>query len=208
MDGISTTKDRLLRAASRFFAEKGFRDATVAEICQAANANISAVNYHFGDKENLYDAVWRHAFDMTAAAYPIDAGLPNEPTIGDYLYSYANALLHRIFDETENGVFARLLYHEMASPTLALDRIASEVLAPQNEFLFHAVRTSLGESIDEERLRFCIYSIIGQCAFYNFGRPLRERVLGCNAMDEAHIERIARHIANFSLGGLSEIQKS
>ncbi len=207
MNKPKSTKNRLLSAACAVFAEKGYRDATVAEICEVAEANIAAVNYHFGDKETLYDAVWHHAFELTNQAYPVDARLPDNPVLFDYLYSHAIAILHRVFSENETGLFAKLLYREMAAPTLALDRIAKEVLRPQSEFLAAALRTSLGTSIDETQLRLCMHSIIGQCAFYNFSRPLRERVLGCNTMSEEEIERTARHIATFSLGGLKEIQK-
>ena len=126
------TKERVLAAACRIFAEKGFRDATVAEICEAAGANIAAVNYHFGDKERLYDEVWRHAFSLASEAYALDSGLPADPTVEDYLYSYASAILHRIFSEDESGIFAKLLYLEMASPTLALEKIATDVLFPQS----------------------------------------------------------------------------
>ena len=56
--GVSLeTRRRLLDAAGEVFAEKGFAKATVREICQKAEANIAAVNYHFGDKEKLYAAV-------------------------------------------------------------------------------------------------------------------------------------------------------
>jgi TetR/AcrR family transcriptional regulator, regulator of cefoperazone and chloramphenicol sensitivity len=47
------TRLQLLEAAGEVFAEVGFRDATVREICRRADANIAAINYHFGDKENL-----------------------------------------------------------------------------------------------------------------------------------------------------------
>ena len=102
MNPPETTKDRLLAAASAVFADKGYREATVAEICKAADANIAAVNYHFGNKGALYDVVWHHVFDLASSAYPIDGSLPPEnPVLEDYIYSYANALLHRIFSETE-----------------------------------------------------------------------------------------------------------
>jgi AcrR family transcriptional regulator len=202
-----TTKVRLLKAAGEIFAEKGFRAATVAEICYAAGANIAAVNYYFGDKETLYDKVWRHAFGITSAAYPIDGGLPENPELEDYLYSYTNALMHRIFSEAEAGLFPKLLHQEMSNPTLALDRIAEEVLFPQSQFLGKVVHASLKQKVPEEQIRLCMHSIIGQCAFYNFSRPLRERVIGKKTMSEKEIGHIARHIARFSLGGLKEIQK-
>ena len=70
-DPKTNTKERLLKAASEIFAEKGFRDATVAEICEAAEANIAAVNYHFGNKETLYDEVWLRAFTLAVEYYKV-----------------------------------------------------------------------------------------------------------------------------------------
>ena len=207
MEHPATTKDRLLAAACTVFADKGYRAATVAEICTAAKANIAAVNYYFGNKEALYDAVWHHAFDLASSAYPIDGSLPENPVLEDYIYSYANALLHRIFSETETGLFAKLLHQEMSHPTLALERIAEEALLPQSLFLGKVVHAALEQHVSEEQIRLCMNSIIGQCAFFNFSRPLRKHVIGKSTMTEEEIDDIARHIAAFSIGGLKEIRK-
>ena len=59
------TRRRILWAASEVFAEKGFWEATSADICMKANANSAAVNYHFGSKENL----WRACADQLFNAY-------------------------------------------------------------------------------------------------------------------------------------------
>ena len=203
----TSTRERLLSAACVIFAEKGYRDATVAEICEAADANIAAVNYHFGDKETLYDEVWRRAFSIASKAYSLDRGLPVDPSVEDYLYSYASAILHRIFSEDESGLFAKLLYHEMASPTLALNKIASDYLFPQNQQLSSVIEKALRPDFDGQTLMLCKHSIIGQCAFYNFSRPLREKVLGKNILSETEIEQAARHIARFSLGGLNAVKE-
>lgn len=203
----NSTKDRLIQAAAPIFAEKGYRDTTVAEICEAAGANIAAVNYHFGDKESLYDAVWRHAFEVTADKFPLFGKLPDNPTLEDYLYSYAHALMCRIFNDDEPGLFPKLLHLEMSNPTLALDRIGQEVLFPQKQFIGKEIHTFLEPLLTEDEIQLCIYSVVGQCAFYNFSRPLRERILSGKNMNEKEIEKLARHIARFSIGGLKEIQK-
>lgn len=207
MNSPVTTKDRLLAAACEVFADKGFRDSTVAEICDAAEANIAAVNYHFGNKEALYDTVWHHAFALASSAYPIDGNLPENPALEDYIYSFSSALLHRIFSETETGLFAKLLHQEMSHPTLALERIAEEALMPQTHFLGKVVHMALEQHVSEERIRACMNSIIGQCVFFNFNRPLRQHVIGKTTMTEDEIEHTARHIARFSLGGINEVQK-
>ncbi len=207
MSEKQSTKERLRQAACDIFAAKGYHDATVAEICEAAGANIASVNYYFGGKEALYDEVWHHAFAVATEAHPIEGSLPENPSMEDYLHSFAQAILHRIFSADETGRFAKLLYREMASPTLALDRIATEALLPQSQFLGEAIRPWLGTQMKKKELQLCMNSIIGQCVFYNFSRPLRERVMGKKSITEEEIDRIARHIARFSLGGLSAIKE-
>ena len=207
MSGKQTTKERLLQAACGIFAEKGFRNTTVAEICAAADANIASVNYHFGDKEKLYEAVWHCAFSFATEAYPLDGGLPENPGVEDCLHAFASAILHRIFSEDESGLFSNLLYREMASPTLTLKSITKDYLFPQSHYMASVIKDMPGSGFDEPTLFLCIHSIIGQCAFYNFSRPLREHMIGQKTMTESEIDRIARHIARFSLGGIKEIQK-
>ena len=53
------TKDRILNEAENMFAHKGYHGVTVREITESAKCNLAAVNYHFGNKWNLYLAVFR-----------------------------------------------------------------------------------------------------------------------------------------------------
>ncbi len=56
--GAVETKERILDAAERLFAEQGFSGTSMRAITTAAGANLAAVNYHFGSKESLIDAVF------------------------------------------------------------------------------------------------------------------------------------------------------
>jgi AcrR family transcriptional regulator len=66
------TRGRLLDTALEVFAESGYRNAKVADICRRAGTNLAAVNYYFGDKANLYVEAWQHAFN--ACAVPESSG--------------------------------------------------------------------------------------------------------------------------------------
>ena len=51
------TKDRLLDAAERLFGTHGFAETSLRTLTQQAGTNLGAVNYHFGSKEALFQAV-------------------------------------------------------------------------------------------------------------------------------------------------------
>ena len=93
------TRRQLLEAAGEVFAEAGFRDATVREICRRAGANIAAVNYHFGDKETLYAEVLRYAQQKALEKYPPLLGVAADAPPEEKLRAFVRSFLLRIFDK-------------------------------------------------------------------------------------------------------------
>lgn len=59
----TSTKDRILDAAELLFADQGFEGTSMREITTEAGVNLAAVNYHFGSKERLLEAVVRRITD-------------------------------------------------------------------------------------------------------------------------------------------------
>src|SRR6266571_2732822 len=57
------TKDRILDAAESLFMEHGFEATSLRSITAAADVNLAAVNYHFGSKEELFQAVLTRRLD-------------------------------------------------------------------------------------------------------------------------------------------------
>ncbi len=55
---IAPTKERILDAAESLFAHHGFHTTSLREITGKADVNLAAVNYHFGSKEALLEAVF------------------------------------------------------------------------------------------------------------------------------------------------------
>lgn len=48
------TKEKILKIAHELFSEKGYDGVSVREISKAAGVNISAISYHFENKESLF----------------------------------------------------------------------------------------------------------------------------------------------------------
>ncbi|MEO6565431.1 MAG: helix-turn-helix domain-containing protein, partial [Casimicrobiaceae bacterium] len=61
--GAAATKDRLLDAAEALFMEHGFEATSLRLITATAGANLAAANYHFGSKEELFQAVLTRRLD-------------------------------------------------------------------------------------------------------------------------------------------------
>ena len=56
------TRDRIIKAAERLFAERGDDHTSIRAIVAKARVNQAAINYHFDGKDGLYREVLRQRF--------------------------------------------------------------------------------------------------------------------------------------------------
>lgn len=202
---MSETTQRLLEAAGEVFAEKGFRSATIREICDRAKTNVAAVNYHFHDKEGLYVRVMEYWTRAGEENFPTDLGLGPNPTAEDRLRAFVRSFLFRILDKGQPAWLSRLMAREMAEPTVALDRVIDDVYRPLMERLTEIVRSLLGPAVTLEQVRLCGRSIVGQCLHYYHARPVIEKMTPDFKYESADLERVAEHITQFSLAALRQL---
>jgi AcrR family transcriptional regulator len=200
------TRRQLLEAAGAVFAEAGFRDATVREICRRAGANIAAVNYHFGDKEKLYVEVLRYAHGRALEKYPPLLGVAADAPPEKKLRAFVHSLLLRIFDKGPTAWHGKLMSREMIEPTAALDSLVEERMRPMAGQLWQIVADILGCPLNHERVRLCAFSVVSQCVFYHHCRAVVSRLFPKDeALDAAGIERLADHITRFSLAAMKNL---
>lgn len=198
------TRQRLLEAAGEVFAEKGFRSATVREICRRAGANVAAVNYHFGDKERLYIAVLNFTFSVANQNYPLDPCGEEGAGPEARLQAFVSAYLQRLLDCNGRVWHGKLIARELFEPTPALSVIVDEMVHPLLSLLIDIVRDFLGTAADAETVKLHARSILGQCLFYFYTRSLIELMNPNLIFDREQIETLADHIFRFSLPALKQ----
>ena len=199
------TKQKLLDIACRVFAEKGFREAKITDICRQAEANVAAVNYYFGDKESLYVAAWRQAIEqfITSDTLP-PAHLP--PT------ERLRMAIHRIIRKTlipdqECGYFRRLELMELANPTGLIDETWNAYVAPRKQEMLKIIRDILGRAASEGAVRLCTMSIVNQCRGILMMQNSRLEAFYDESLTPERIEQIAEHVTRFSIAGIKAVQR-
>ncbi len=204
-DGLQTQK-KLLKVAAEVFAEKGYRDTTVAEICQRSGSNVAAINYHFGGKDSLYAAVWKKAFEEALAVYPPEGHLPADAPPAARLRALIHSHLHRILDHGRLGHAGQILLRELSCPTEVIHQVRRDLISPLQKLTRGIIMELLGPQASEQQIGFCEMSVIHQClaigfregklpAFLPKGRPIAEI-----------IDALADHITRFSLAGIAVVQ--
>jgi AcrR family transcriptional regulator len=204
---LDTKSDRIVDAAGELFAERGFDGTTVRDICQAADANVAAVNYYFGDKQRLYvEAVVRaHRRRMERVKLPEwSADTPPEQKLGDFIKTF----IRRVRSGPDDTWHTRLIMREIGNPSAACAELVQSSIRPQFEILLSILVELLPEETDQEKLRLTAFSIVGQCLFYHFADPVIRNLLSAEDYSSLDIDKLAEHITEFSLQTIRERARS
>jgi TetR/AcrR family transcriptional regulator, regulator of cefoperazone and chloramphenicol sensitivity len=197
------TRGRLLRAAAEVFAEHGYEDATIREICSRAGANVALVHYYFGDKLMLYTEVLRFSRRCGQGLQPAQ-GWPAvedpEQALRDTIYLMIE---HAFETGAQTSLRFRLMMHEFAQPSVATHRVIDELLRPIYDRLREIVGQILKLPAGHEKTRLAVHSILGQVAHFAHGLPVLSRLWPEMKMTPEQRQMVANHIANFSLAYLA-----
>jgi AcrR family transcriptional regulator len=192
------TRTKLLDAAGEVFAEVGYYDATVRQICARAGANVAAVNYHFRDKLGLYTEVLRQAVGAVQNE-AIRKALDDNAAPEEVLRQAIRAMFQKMCGSDRPDLRFGLMAHELAHPTPALSRVIDEAIRPIYSRLREIIGTILRLPSDNETTRLCTISVVGQIVHYAHARPVLALLWPKLKMTPTQVEQIANHIAEFSL---------
>jgi len=199
-DSTETTRQRLLDTAEQLFAERGFQATTMRAVTAAAGANIAAVNYYFGSKQALLEAVMHRALEpiVEERTRRLDAlERRGEPTVEEIVDAIIGPLIERLLADPDARVlrlFGRLLVDPDREMRVLVKQEVSDAQARQLSMLERAVP---GVCREELWLRMrSIFAVVGFQLTGGFER------VACNPADDARAELRAR-LVRFLAAGLS-----
>jgi len=199
------TRERILDEAEALFANKGFHAVSVREITRGAQCNLAAVNYYFGNKQNLYLEVFRSRW-MPRASRLFDNFRKSlkdngQASPNSVVESLARAFLQGPMSDDERMRHHKLIFGEFAQPTQAFELVADQVLKPLFTSLMADLRAAMPDTTGEKQTALNAFSILAMVLYFNLARPLISSFL--DGHDDVDFkDRLIDHIVEFSLNGI------
>ena len=136
------TRERILKAAERLFAERGYEATSIRAIVAKTRVNQAAINYHFAGKDGLYREVLRAAFRALTEHQLSHAqetqAMPHKQALGEFVRHQLRPLLAR--DELSRHI--RMFNWEAVRPTAVFRKLMTEEAAPFMGLAVDLVRRS------------------------------------------------------------------
>ena len=196
------SRERILSAAGPVFAEKGFESATIREICAAAEVNVAAVNYYFGDKQRLYLETVRLASGARIEQIAPPERLASTPA-EIHLYDHVRTLLERMLGSEQVPWQVKLLMREVLQPTEACRELVEEHFRPRFEYLQGLLDNWLPPEVPTYRRRQIALSVVGQCVHYRMAGEVIALLTPEEDRRQYHsLDQLAFHITTLTLASL------
>ena len=207
-DDLGGTKRALIEAAGELFATHGLEGVSIRMIAEKANANVAAVNYYFGSKENLYYEALKFVTRMSDDR-PVQAYLA-ELEAGDGPAEALAVLEQLIRDKTrvclaggEPEWHMRLIMRALMDPTPQLRRLVEDLFRPD----FSAMCDLLARcrpGMTEDEATWLTFAVMGMIFFYVIERVPILMLLNRDGFDEAFTGGVSDTIIGMVVRSLRE----
>lgn len=202
-DRGAETRASLLAAGTNLFATRGFDGTSVRDLTRAAGANLGAINYHFGSKRGLYDAVLHEG--LTPLVDKVGAASAGEGTPMERLEAVVDVFFEHLAGRPE---IPRLLIQEVAAGKPP----PAEVLTMLRRNIAH-LRGILEEGWADGSIRrghplLTAVSVVSQPVYMSVMAPVFKAIGGLDLQNPATRHEVALHVKTFVRAGLTPCEES
>ena len=189
-----STAERLVDVAGEIFALKG-RSATVREICSAAECSVAAINYYFGDKNQLYLQCVRTACEHKQKLFPLPTHLEQQDP-EQVMRSFLRAITNRMVAKSNVSWHNTLMLREVMAPSEGVNDLLQGPFHQDFSVLQVAVKKLLKANSNGDELAESITTqILARCMFLRTGKNLR-RMFQLDTPENEEPDRYADSIAD------------
>ena len=209
MSKQAVTKSKILDAAEELFADRGFSETSLRVITNRAEVNLASVNYHFGSKKSLIEAVFERFMDSFTQALLNEMSQLEKVQSRLDVYEVLNTLVYPLIQMEKvrpdgSSVFMKLLGRAYAESQGHIRRFAmtkyAHVLSRFTRLL-HKANPDLAASEMFWRLHFMLGSFIFTLA----GHEALQEISESDFQEAVSIEEIIHRLIPFLAAGFSAV---
>jgi len=171
-DRRDQTIDRILKAATKEFAEAGFAGARVDEIANSAGVNKATLYYHIGDKQALYAQVVHHLFGNAVAQFNRNVTAAQSPE--EQLKGFVQTIAAMVDQHPE---LAAIMLREQASGGKHFPEMVAQDLAQILGVLTKILDDGVRSGTFRKTVPFIVHMmIIGAIVLFKMSSPIRAKL--------------------------------
>jgi len=204
----SATKEKILDAAEELFMEHGFEATSLRQMTAAAGVNLAAVHYHFGSKEDLFEAVLTRRLDpMNQERVALltrfeHAAAPHALSCEKIFAAMFIPALKLARDRERGGKnFLRLLGRAYADPAPFIRHFLSDQYAVMIARFKAAFRRALPQ-LPKKELAWRLHFIMGALSYTLAGTDTLKLIATLSPGETENDELLLRRLAPFLIAGL------
>ena len=201
------TRTRILDAAEELFMQHGFGGTSMRQLTAKAGVNLAAVNYHFGSKDALIEAVFRRRLDPMNAGRIAELDRLEKAAAGALspeaiIRAFVGASLRMIEDAKCGGRnFIRLLGRTYTDPHKQIRALIGQLYAPTMERFKNAFERSLPQ-MPRDELVWRIHFMFGTLAYTLAATDTVQLIAGCKPEDRYDARLLEARLTAFLAAGL------
>ena len=205
---VSETQTRILDAAEELFLLHGFEGASMRMLTARAGVNLAAINYHFGSKDALIEAVLRRRLDPMNASRIVAldhleeqaAGRPLAPEA--IIGAFVGTSLRMIEDARGGGRnFIRLLGRTYTDPDKNIRALIGQLYAPAME-RYKAAFTRALPDLPGDELVWRMHFMFGTLSYTLAATDTVQLIAGCKPEDRYDAQLLETRLTAFLAAGL------
>jgi len=200
------TRTRILDAAEELFMLHGFEGTSMRSLTAKAGVNLAAVNYHFGSKDALVEAVFRRRLDpmnLARIAELEKLEATGNPSVEKIIRAFIVPSLRLVEDAAGGGRnFIRLLGRSYSEPAKAIRALIGQLYAPVMERYKSVLERALPH-MPREELVWRMHFMFGTLAYTLAATDTVQLIAGCKPEDRYDARLLEERLAAFLMAGLN-----
>src|SRR3974390_1962567 len=202
VDG-EATYDRILEAAGEQFAANGFAETTSKEIAAHAGVDLASINYHFGGRNGLYQAVLVEARRRLVSRETLEqllaAKMPSRAKLKHLIETIVDSMMAR------SNWHSRIVSREMLSPTSHWQALEQTEALPMLELALTLFEEITAIPAGHPALLRCFVCVTMACA--SLAETCRGSSVYGDRFSNMTRDVVIEHLYIFCLGGLKAIAR-